>query len=158
MVKIKKSQVFPKRPRFLNIQNSQKDLLISKAEIKRVILLLLQNLRVQCDEISVYFVTKREIARLHQTHFNDPTPTDTISFPLDPPGQKPHCHLGEVFVCPGIAVDYAQKRGKDPYDETILYMVHGILHLIGYDDQEAEDRRKMRRKERECMKFLRNDE
>jgi probable rRNA maturation factor len=42
----------------------------------------------------------------------------------------------------------------DPYRETILYLVHGLLHLVGYNDLEPKDKAAMRRKEKSCMRKL----
>lgn len=82
---------------------------------------------------------------LHQQFFNDPSPTDCISFPIDDK------ILGDIFVCPKTAIDYAARIKKDPYPETALYIIHGILHLLGFDDLEAPKRRIMRKKEKQCM-------
>ncbi len=121
---------------------------------------LLKFLDVTCDEIAIHFVSKRQIAKLHAIYFQDPTPTDTISFPLDNEIFHPHLghHLGEVFVCPAVAQEYAKERELNSYLEATLYLVHGILHLIGYDDLTPKDKRKMRQKEKACMKHLQKEQ
>jgi probable rRNA maturation factor len=101
-VKTKKSQVFQKpllcpKPIRVDIRNSQKDLSISERSVRLLVLDILKELDVSCDEIAVHFVTAHSIAKLHKIYFDDPTPTDTISFPLDVPGSSPNCHLGEVL-------------------------------------------------------------
>ena len=60
-------------------------------------------------------------------------------------------YLGDIFVCPAAALRYDP---KDPYKETLLYLVHGVLHLLGYDDIEPAAKRKMRKMERKCMDHL----
>lgn len=105
-------------------------------------------LLVSCDEISFYFVTEKKISELHAQHFNDPTPTDCITFPIDT------SYLGDIFVCPKVAVDYAQKKHLDPFQETLLYVVHGILHLLDFDDMEPKQKSIMRKKEKTCMHHL----
>ncbi len=65
-------------------------------------------------------------------------------------------HLGEVFVCPKTALEYVQKKGGNPYLETSLYLVHGILHLLGYDDLTPKERTKMRQQERSVLKMLKS--
>lgn len=117
----------------------------SKGSTRALVKAALAYLKVPCKEISIYFVTEKQIAALHGQFFQDPTPTDCISFPLD------EHHLGEVFVCPSAAKSYAK---KNPYEETALYIIHGILHLIGYDDLEEKTRRIMRKKEKSCMRHL----
>lgn len=104
-----------------------------------------------CDEVSIYFVETEEICSLHQTYFDDPSPTDCISFPLDDENEFGYRILGEVFVCPATALLYAQKKSIDPYEEISLYIIHGLLHLIGYDDIEKKDRVQMRKAEARQM-------
>lgn len=97
------------------------------------------------QEVSLYFVSAKQISALHQEFFKDPTPTDCISFPIDSK------MLGEIFVCPRVAIQYAKKAQIDPYQEVALYVIHGLLHLLGYDDLTAPERRIMRKKEKKCM-------
>lgn len=101
---------------------------------------------ISFEEVGIHFVDEREICELHEQFFGDPTPTDCISFPLKGPQL-----LGDIFVCPQIALTYAQKYGKDPFEELILYVIHGLLHLIGYDDMDVKSRAKMRRAEKRHM-------
>jgi probable rRNA maturation factor len=104
--------------------------------------------QISCRELSVYFVTEQRITQLHEEFFNDPTPTDCITFPID------EDFLGELFICPKTAQIYAAKHHLNPYEETSLYVVHGILHLLGYDDLTPAKRRTMRKKEKKCMAHL----
>lgn len=72
-----------------------------------------------------------------------------MSFPLD------EIHLGEVFVCPKTAIEYADEKKLPVYEELSLYVVHGLLHCLGYDDLEPAERRIMRKKEKSCMDLIR---
>ena len=101
--------------------------------------------KIQCEEVSLYFVTERAICQLHRQFFDDPSPTDCITFPID---QET---LGEIFVCPKVAICYASEMQIDPYEEVALYIIHGLLHLIGYDDLTPPERRIMRKNEKKCM-------
>ncbi len=132
----------------IHIYNQQKNLSIQKPSVRKLVLALLAHLNATCEEISIYFVSEKKISRLHEQFFNDPTPTDCISFPIDAQ------FLGEIFVCPATAIAYAEKQDLDPYEETALYIVHGILHLLGFDDLEEKARRTMRKKEKSCMRHL----
>jgi probable rRNA maturation factor len=138
--------------------NQQRDLPISTESVERVVSFLLQALKIHCDEVILHFVTKRKICQTHQIFFNDPAPTDCISFPLDPPKSKHSGHtiLGEIFICPKVAIEYGKEHGLDAYEEATRYLVHGLLHLIGFDDIIPEERSRMRRKENQCMKLLSN--
>ncbi len=91
--------------------------------------------------------------RLHGQYFNDRSLTDCISFPLDE-SESPYRVLGDVFVCPQVAIAYAGRNGGDPYLETTLYLVHGLLHLMGYDDITEKDRKKMRAAEERHLSHL----
>jgi len=84
--------------------------------------------------------------QLHGEAFGDSSSTDCMSFPLaqGPEAQGPgDPFLGDVVVCPHVA------RQRDPsiYRELTLYLVHGLLHLMGYDDQRQEDRAVMERRQ-----------
>ncbi len=142
----------------ITIHNKQKDLPLSTPQAKKILLLLLKELHISTNEIIVHFVTKNKIAQIHGDFFADPTPTDCMSFPIDSHTKKlsptDHYILGEVFVCPAIAIEYAKKKQLDPYQETALYMIHGFLHLIGYDDLEPIARRKMRSMEKKCLALI----
>lgn len=107
----------------------------------------------RCDEVSIQFVDTPTICQLHADFFADPSPTDCISFPIDDPASA-YRVLGEVFVCPATAIEYAQTHQGDPYMETSLYIVHGLLHLMGYDDISPEDEAAMRAAEQRHMKAL----
>lgn len=172
MVTTKKSQLFlkppssPKRLRTgpacpismrITTYNTQKDLPLSLKSVREHFPLLLQRLHVKTDEIILHFVTERKICRLHEDFFADPSSTDCISFPMDPSEsytEESHHILGEIFVCPKVAIAYAQEKGLDPYEETTLYIVHGLLHLLGYDDLDPESRKTMRRMEKKCLRLL----
>ncbi len=132
----------------IHIYNRQKDLKLSKRSCGALVKSLIDFLKVTHDEVAVYFVSDKKICQLHDQFFQDPTSTDCISFPLDEE------HLGEVFVCPATAVRYAEKNQLDPYEEASLYVVHGILHLLGYDDLTPKEKVRMRKKEKSCMTHL----
>lgn len=139
------------------IYNKQKDLALSIATIKLMVPFLLRNLNISTDEVILHFVSKTAIGKVHDSFFADPSPTDCISFPIDSPETKEEEGkqriLGEVFVCPKVAIEYATEQRLDPHLETKLYIIHGILHLIGYDDMDSPSRRKMRQMEQKCLKI-----
>lgn len=139
----------------IEIFNQQQDLLIDDKSVQQIVRFILVELKTKCDEVCIHFVDKEAICDLHKIYFNDPTPTDCISFPIDNSSQDTlYSILGEVFVCPKVAIEYAHDNGIDPYEETALYVIHGILHLLGYDDIEENDEEIMRKKEEWCMNRL----
>lgn len=109
------------------------------------------------DEVIIHLVDKKTITELHGNFFDDPTPTDCISFPMDMPGDEEETGpkiLGEIFVCPEVALEYARAHTKNALEETALYIIHGVLHLLGYDDIEEQDALEMRKLEADCLKTL----
>jgi probable rRNA maturation factor len=142
----------------ISVLNQQKNLPIAAASVKAVVKEVFSLEEAQTDELSIYFVTTEEICRLHKAFFNDPSITDCISFPIDLPGETHTGYhvLGEIFICPQTAIDYLLTQGKDEnaYQETTLYLVHGLLHLLGYDDVEKSDEQAMRTSENRHMQHL----
>jgi probable rRNA maturation factor len=136
------------------ISNRQNTFKISNPKIKKIISKVIASENQRCDEVSISFVSLQEICQLHEQFFNDPSPTDCISLPMDDEEEQEYRVLGEVFVCPEIAIKYCLRKNTDPFLEIILYVVHGLLHLMGYDDITQNDRRKMRKAEKKHMDNL----
>jgi probable rRNA maturation factor len=142
----------------IELYNEQDDLSLNLEKIQSLIPLILDLHQIKTDEITLYFVDDPTMCELHEEFFNDPSPTDCMTFPVDgtspaTPGM-PHI-LGEIFVCPLTAIRYTAENGGNPQDELLLYIIHGILHLIGYDDIEEDDRKKMRVEEARTLDHLR---
>lgn len=118
----------------VNIFNDQSDLPISSPLVETLVKEVLKKEKCLCDEVAIHFVDRKTISKLHEQYFDDPSPTDCISFPLDSNSEQGYQNLGDVFVCPNVALEYAKQHKKDPFTETTLYIIHGLLHLLGYDD------------------------
>lgn len=101
-------------------------------------------------ELSIAFVDDAQIAQVHADFMDDPTPTDVITFPANPEMES----AGEIIV----SVDHARSRATEldePFSrELSLYLIHGWLHLAGYDDREESDRAKMREAEQIALGLL----
>jgi probable rRNA maturation factor len=91
-------------------------------------------------ELSVSFVDESEIADLHERFMDEPGPTDVLSFPLGDVDEEGTRILGDVVVAPVVA---ARNNVDDPAGELRLLVVHGILHLLGYDHEEDGARTRM---------------
>jgi len=133
------------------VYNEQRDFPIRKTPIKSIVKEVLEEECCSTDEVSVYFVSTQEICRLHHEFFNDLSPTDCISFPLDDEEEPGYHILGEIFICPKTALEYDE---KNPGNEMTLYLVHGLLHLLGYDDIEEKNMKEMRKAEARHMERL----
>lgn len=152
MAKIKKSPASQRRlspPKLsIDVYNSQKTLSLSRSAVKKMVQQLLDHFELKTEGLAIHFVTPQKIADLHLQFFNDPSPTDCITFPIDPE------FLGEIFICPEVALNYVANKKIDPYVEVSRYLVHGFLHLLGYDDQDTKAKRKMRQKENQFLKLF----
>jgi probable rRNA maturation factor len=82
-------------------------------------------------ELSLSFVDPDEMADLHERYMGEPGPTDVLSFPMDDDGL-----LGDVVVCPEVAGG----NNPDRDAELRLLVVHGTLHILGHDHEEAGER------------------
>lgn len=132
--------------------HNQEDLPLSSTKVESLIKMILEKESIETDEIIVHFISKDEITKLHEKFFGDPTPTDCITQPIDPPGSKePYKILGEIFICPKVAIEYNK---DDPYQEVSLYIVHAVLHLLGFKDKTEKEIQKMRQKESKVMNYL----
>jgi probable rRNA maturation factor len=97
-------------------------------------------------ELNVLCVGRDEIAELNERHMGARGPTDVLAFPLDLPGETladEPAILGDVVLCPEIARRQAPEHGKTPAAELDLLLVHGILHLLGHDHADPDDRVEM---------------
>jgi probable rRNA maturation factor len=91
-------------------------------------------------ELSVSFVDDHEMTELHRRYAGEEGPTDVLSFPLDDGDQDRPRMLGDVVIDPAVA---ARNHPEDPQAELRLLLVHGILHLLGYDHERDEERAEM---------------
>ncbi len=110
-------------------------------------------------ELSVLLVDSETMSDLHERWMGEPGPTDVLAFPMDelrppPPGSgrgdegggepaSPPGLLGDVVLCPDVAAGQAEQARHPLRDELEMLCTHGILHLLGYDHAEAEERAAM---------------
>jgi probable rRNA maturation factor len=137
------------------IYNTQKRFPIDSLCVESVVKEVIHAEGRFCHEVAIHFVGRQKICSLHAEYFDDPSLTDCISFPIDNDDETSYIVLGEVFVCPATADQYVKVHGGVLNEEIILYCVHGILHLLGYDDIEETDRQVMREREQFHMQNLR---
>lgn len=124
---------------------------IDETRIARLASHVLTTLRMHpLAELSVLFVDDETMGKLHAKWMDESGPTDVLAFPMDElrpvrdgsalpePGL-----LGDVVVCPQVAVQQAESAGHGHADELDLLCTHGILHLLGYDHAEPAAGREM---------------
>jgi probable rRNA maturation factor len=102
-------------------------------------------------ELSVSFLTDPALAKLHADYLDDPTTTDVITFE----GDESMGIAGDVCVSVDTALAYSTRHAKPFAEELARYVIHGWLHLAGYDDLEPRKKRRMRAAEDRALKLLR---
>ena len=101
-------------------------------------------------ELSLVFMQRNAHKKLHGEFLNDFRPTDVITFPPDP---EEHM-AGEICVSVDQAFEESDSR-KIPFSKELsLYLIHGWLHLVGFDDLEKVERQQMRFEEERCMNHI----
>jgi len=130
--------------------NNESGVEVDEASIQRLAAFVLDELHVHPDaELAIVFVDEGAMESLHVQWMDEPGPTDVLSFPMDElrPGTEdeptPSGLLGDIVVCPQVAVAQAQEAGHSPIEEMQLLTCHGMLHLLGFDHAEPEEEREM---------------
>lgn len=97
-------------------------------------------------EVSILLVDEQTMADYHERFMGEPGPTDVLSFPMDelrPPrdGEDPPLGLlGDVVLCPSVTAQQAADNGRTPDEEAEYLLVHGLLHLLGFDHAEPDEK------------------
>lgn len=110
------------------------------------------------SEISVTFAEMEEIHQLNLQYRNVDSPTDVLSFPQfedmnELPEEGEIC-LGDVVICSQKAREQAEEFGHSFERELLYLFVHSVLHLLGYDHMEEEEKKEMRQREEETMEQI----
>jgi probable rRNA maturation factor len=149
------------------ITNRQRARKIRRQMLKQIATALLADLEVETAEIGICLVTAAEMTRLNETFLRHAGSTDVITFDYLIEGRagsplpadrahgvsRPKVH-GEIFVCVEEAVLQAHKYGTSWQSEIVRYIIHGILHLLGFDDADKDARHRMKREERRVLRGL----
>jgi len=108
--------------------------------------------KVTAAKIVLAFINNEHMQRLNKQFLEHDEPTDVMTFPYS---KHTSAKLeGEVVMSYEIAAEYAADRGHEMKYELLLYVIHGCLHLCGYDDRNDKQSKQMRKKEREYLKKL----
>jgi probable rRNA maturation factor len=154
------------------ISNRQRVRKFSRPRLKQITAALLADLKVEHADLGIHFVAAPEMTRLNEKFLRHQGTTDVITFDyLDNVGQAsrlshsktpnsgdrqhacPTIH-GEIFICVDEAVWQARKFGTSWQSEVIRCLVHGVLHLLGFEDSTARARHKMKREEDRWLRKL----
>jgi len=138
----------------LRLRNRQRTRSLDLALLRRIIrALLIDLLAVKGFELDISLIAEDEMTRLNEKFLRHAGTTDVISFNYYS-GRRPKVIQGDIVVCASEAVRQARQFGTSWQLELVRYIVHGVLHLQGYDDLRPIPRRKMKRKENRLVREL----
>ncbi|MBF7096856.1 rRNA maturation RNase YbeY [Alkalibacter mobilis] len=105
-------------------------------------------------EVAISIVAEEEIKKLNRDYRSKDSVTDVLSFPMYEEGDIEPVQLGDIIICFKRAVEQSEEYGHDFRREISYLTAHGMLHLLGYDHMQEDDKRVMRSKEKEIMDIL----
>lgn len=150
----------------IEVANQQQCLTIDEASVRNVIRQTLEAEQVAAASISIAIVNNAKIHELNCQYLDHDYETDVLSFLLDEsdgsssdrsagsPRGTGRSIDGEIIVSAEMAIDMATRYSWDAHDELALYLVHGLLHLCGYDDLTADELPVMRAREHQIFELL----
>lgn len=138
----------------VSIYNRQKEIAIEfdVSSIQAVVDSVLVQENEEAHFLSVHFLSDRLMRKYHKKFFQDGSSTDCMSFPIDidEPKAMPRA-LGDIFICPKIALIRAKNNIALFWEEITLYLVHSLLHLLGYEDTSPSLHKIMHTKEKNIL-------
>ena len=130
--------------------NNESTIEVDEAILQRLVSYALDHMHVHRDaELAIMLVDEAAMEQLHVQWMDEPGPTDVLSFPMDElrPGtddaMTPPGLLGDIVLCPQVAIVQAETAGHSTLDELLLLTAHGLLHLLGFDHAEPDEEKEM---------------
>lgn len=144
------------------LKNQQRLIKVNRRRTTNILRKTCRHLGLHKAELSILLVNDRRMRVLNRTFRGMDRTTDVLSFPQTDAGHQPsapgsqHFILGDIVINLHKTIRQAQEYGHPFYDELERLLIHGLLHLIGYDHEKTgNDAQKMKRKERELLERLR---
>ncbi len=116
---------------------------------------IVQHAGAPAADLSISLVGKTRMRSLNRTYRGRDYPTDVLAFPMGSMGEQIPPFLGDVVICLPVAIGQASRFHNTPDEEILRLLVHGTLHLLGYDHEiSPQEAARMQRKERAIIKKL----
>ncbi len=123
--------------------------------IRHVAQSVLVQARYPTAQLSLSLVGKTRMRSLNRRYRGRDYPTDVLAFPMESMGEQTEIFLGDVVICLPIAIGQASRFGNSADQEILRLLIHGTLHLLGYDhEQSPREAARMQRKERAIVQKL----
>jgi probable rRNA maturation factor len=136
----------------IEVSDTQAHMQVNHADVIQLVRQVLLAENRASASISIALVDNDTIHRLNRLHLGHDWPTDVITFPLSGPGEP--ALSGELVVSTQMAVATALEVGSEPARELALYLVHGLLHLCGYDDSSEADSAAMEQRQTHLLESV----
>ncbi|HEY2880802.1 MAG TPA: rRNA maturation RNase YbeY [Pirellulales bacterium] len=133
------------------VANRQRRHTVDKRLLIHAVQTVLRVEKIEQGEISIAIVSDKAIHEINRRFLAHDEPTDVISFLLE---HRPGYIEGEIVASADTAAAAARRFKTTPADELLLYIIHGTLHLIGYDDLSAGDRKTMHTRQRKYLEQI----
>lgn len=120
--------------------------IISKKEIEKIVEKVFKFLKNKNGDLSVNLVSENKIRELNKQYRGIDRVTDVLSFPLLEKGKsksEKECDWGDIFICGAQVKGQAKEYKVSEEEELKRMLVHGVLHLLGFDHQKANEAKKM---------------
>ena len=132
----------------ISVRNEQREAPVSTAQMTRLARCAVRQLRIRArGTLAITFIDAPRMRALNRRFLHHDRTTDVLSFRYD---REPV--VGDILISPSAARDYARANGLRYADELSRYVVHGVLHWVGQNDQTPTQRRKMRMIEDQILK------
>jgi len=138
----------------IEILNQQKKKRLNINKIKKCINRILKIFGISSKKISFVFCDNEFIKKINKKYFKRNSATDVISFPLNDIYQKDY--LGEVIISVEKASLEAKNYNHTFEEELLYYIIHGILHILGYKDYKSKEKEIMIKKQDEIFNKIKN--
>ncbi|HAM44259.1 MAG TPA: rRNA maturation RNase YbeY [Propionibacteriaceae bacterium] len=130
--------------------NNESGLEVDTERLLKLATFALDELRIHPEaELSVLLVDEDTMSAYHEKFMGEPGPTDVLSFPMDElrspdPDDEPVLGvLGDIVLCPTVTAAQAAASDRTPEEEADYLLIHGLLHLLGYDHAEPAEKKTM---------------
>lgn len=130
--------------------NNESGVAVDEAALVRLATFAMDQLRIHpLAELSILLVDEAAMTAYHVKYMGEDGPTDVLSFPMDelrPPSddeEAPEGLLGDIVLCPTVTARQAAEHGRTSAEETEYLLVHGLLHLLGFDHAEPGEKAEM---------------
>jgi probable rRNA maturation factor len=123
-------------PLAIDISSTVRRLLISKERVRRAAAATLKAERITDAMLSITFVGRAAITAMNRRYLGHHGATDVISFGFDRQGRR-GAVLGDIYICPEVARANAKRQGVSSSEEIMRLVVHGTLHVLGYEHPES---------------------